>query len=269
MKKKTSNPNPEEQIKKNLEFQLQRLISRKSVYKKPTRTFKVNESVIPLSARWENCVIKDTYENLFYLVSYESTHTSRGESKTSSHDCWVTWFDIGKSDTQISPIIFNERKNNLNNQFSFSNRELGDLISKKYHFGLNETPDYQRDLVWSDKDKELLIDSIFKGIEIGKFVFIYLDYKGESSPMYEVLDGKQRLNAIIDFLEDRFSYKGFFFSQLQNEDRHYFTRYLVTVGESRGELTDKEKYEYFLRLNTRGVEQSQSHLDYVKKLLEK
>lgn len=34
-------------------------------------------------------------------------------------------------------------------------------------------PNYQRDLVWDLKDKELLIESIFEGIEIGKFTFIY------------------------------------------------------------------------------------------------
>ena len=35
-------------------------------------------------------------------------------------------------------------------------------------------PDYQRGYVWEQEDKELLLDSIFKNIDIGKFVFIRL-----------------------------------------------------------------------------------------------
>lgn len=260
---------PEEQKQINLQHTLNRLIQSKDRYSTPTRTFLVNEEVTPLSARWSNCVVKESYENLFYKIEFQSNHTSRGETTTTTDESWVQWFELGKKDSQISPNLFNERANNINNQFSFSNRELADLVSKKYHFGVNDSPDYQRGLVWELEDKQLLIDSIFKGIEIGKFVFISLDFTDSHSPIYEILDGKQRLNAIIEFIEDRFSYKGFCFSQLQDEDRRYFMRYLATVGESRGELTDKEKYEYFLRLNTRGKEQSLEHLKYVKSLLDK
>lgn len=57
---------------------------------------------------------------------------------------------------------------------------------------------YQRDYVWSQEDKESLIDSIFNHIEIGKFVLVFKGYEGD---MYEVLDGKQRLSALQEFLK--------------------------------------------------------------------
>ena len=77
-------------------------------------------------------------------------------------------------------------------------------------------PDYQRDYVWELSDKQLLIDSIFNNIDIGKFAFIHLDYKtwNKTGYAYEILDGKQRLKTIIDFYENRFSYKGIYYNDL-------------------------------------------------------
>jgi uncharacterized protein with ParB-like and HNH nuclease domain len=68
-------------------------------------------------------------------------------------------------------------------------------------------PDYQRDLVWSLEDKVNLIDSIYNDIEIGRFAFIKTDYSKNNFDFdkdfyWEILDGKQRISAIIDFFEE-------------------------------------------------------------------
>ena len=54
----------------------------------------------------------------------------------------------------------------------FNDSTIESLINKHYFFGVNFEPDYQRGYVWTQEDKELLIDSIFNNIDIGKFVFI-------------------------------------------------------------------------------------------------
>ena len=68
-----------------------------------------------------------------------------------------------------------------------------------YHRGLIDNPDYQRGYVWTLEDKQKLIQSIFNRADIGKFVFIedenYREYR------LEVIDGKQRLRAILDYYE--------------------------------------------------------------------
>jgi hypothetical protein len=71
-----------------------------------------------------------------------------------------------------------------------------DLIEKKK---ILLRPPYQRRLVWSDQDRQLLVDSIVKDFDIGKF------YLREISGMpydYEVIDGQQRLDTLRRFRQD-------------------------------------------------------------------
>jgi hypothetical protein len=59
---------------------------------------------------------------------------------------------------------------------------------------------YQRKLVWTVNEKEFLIDSIDKGLPI-PLILLAQTTDGK----YEIIDGLQRLNAIVSFIENRFS----------------------------------------------------------------
>lgn len=67
---------------------------------------------------------------------------------------------------------------------------------------LNLDPPYQRRSVWSPKDKRYFIDTILNNYPAPP-VFLHktLDDKGRST--YHVVDGKQRLQTIIDFTENK------------------------------------------------------------------
>lgn len=69
---------------------------------------------------------------------------------------------------------------------------------------------YQRKLVWSETEKACLIDSIFKGYPIP--LILFAEYTGKNGKIfYEVLDGMQRLNAIVGFIESEFPVGGRYF----------------------------------------------------------
>lgn len=87
---------------------------------------------------------------------------------------------------------------------------------------------YQRKLVWTEQEKVCLIDSILKGYPIPLILFAEsTDISGKQ--FYEILDGMQRLNAIMGFLENEFSLDGKYFdiNQLarakQAEEQGLFT----------------------------------------------
>ncbi|NMO37894.1 DUF262 domain-containing protein [Streptomyces sp. GMY01] len=69
---------------------------------------------------------------------------------------------------------------------------------------------YQRKLVWSVTEKQLLIDSILGGYPIP---LILLAERPEihGSGKYEIIDGMQRLDAIFSFIEQKFEYRGMHF----------------------------------------------------------
>lgn len=62
--------------------------------------------------------------------------------------------------------------------------------------GIELNPTYQRDNVWSDKESSELIDSIMRGIPLPSIILN--QRKGDDS--LEIVDGKQRLTAILRFI---------------------------------------------------------------------
>ncbi|WP_280668318.1 DUF262 domain-containing protein [Kitasatospora sp. MAP12-44] len=74
---------------------------------------------------------------------------------------------------------------------------------------------YQRKLVWSVSEKQLLIDSILDGYPIP---LILLAERPEihGSGKYEIIDGMQRLDAIFSFIEQKYDYSGMHFDLAQS-----------------------------------------------------
>jgi hypothetical protein len=60
------------------------------------------------------------------------------------------------------------------------------------------SPEYQRRPVWAKKDQMLLMDSVARGVPIGAITLYVNDSAGYD--VFEVIDGKQRLSAILSFL---------------------------------------------------------------------
>ncbi|MEO0131421.1 MAG: DUF262 domain-containing protein [candidate division WOR-3 bacterium] len=122
---------------------------------------------------------------------------------------------------------------------------------------LELSPKFQRRNVWSDKAKSYLIDTILKGFPIPP---IFIREKIELSThktTREVIDGQQRLSAILDYLEDGFkvlkthneNYGGIYFSDLPEEVQSEFLRYEILTNVISAE-EDKVVLEIFARLNT-------------------
>lgn len=61
---------------------------------------------------------------------------------------------------------------------------------------LELNPSYQRDSVWSTADSQLLIDSILRGIPIPSIILTQI----EGNDQLQIVDGKQRLTAILRFI---------------------------------------------------------------------
>lgn len=152
---------------------------------------------------------------------------------------------------------------------SYNNCYMESLLHRYYHSGIDMSPDYQRDFVWNDADKQRLLDSVFHdGIEIGRFVLVRLSNEehDERDCTYEILDGKQRLNCLCEFYENRFQYKGLYFNDLHPKDKYAFLHKAIVIGEVR-DLTREEKLQLFLAINRGGKAMDIEHLQQVEDML--
>lgn len=106
--------------------------------------------------------------------------------------------------------------------------------------------EYQREIIWTKKDQELLIDSILKKIDIPK---IYLAKFTGAKKSYECIDGKQRINTVMKFYNreitdlDKRKYDDLSPDEQKNFDEYEFTVSIIVDPD------DKYVNELFRRLN--------------------
>ena len=115
-----------------------------------------------------------------------------------------------------------------------------------------EIPDWQREVVWPDEKKRLLIDSILRGWKLPKFYFL----KVSSDPdEYEVVDGQQRLMAIWEFRDNELSlssesarlHRAQYFKDLPEHISDRFDDYEIEFDEIT-DADERDLKEFFQRL---------------------
>ena len=150
------------------------------------------------------------------------------------------------------------KPNTLAVSWFFGEHKKGTLIPQ---------PKYQRNPIWSLGQKCFLIDSLMTGCPIPQvFINIKTEGKGgERRTLYEVVDGQQRLRAILDFLSEEYplvataakaypvsdEYKphiGKRFSELPEKLQNAIWDYAIAVQEIRG-WNDFDIRAMFRRLN--------------------
>jgi hypothetical protein len=71
-----------------------------------------------------------------------------------------------------------------------------DLSGRALQNQLELNPTYQRDFVWSNSDSQMLIESILRGIPLPSIILA----KVSNSQRFQIVDGKQRVTAILRFM---------------------------------------------------------------------
>lgn len=138
---------------------------------------------------------------------------------------------------------------------------------------------YQRGYVWTLEQKQNLINSIYRGLESGRIIVHSHDFnvvknlheKGFTDFAFrDIIDGKQRISTIIEFVQDKFEDEfGNKFSDLSKSAQRFFYDYKgLLYGELKGEATPDQIANIFLNNATAGTPISKEHIDYMIKIKE-
>lgn len=137
---------------------------------------------------------------------------------------------------------------------------------------------YQREFCWTLNDKQLLIESIYNKLDIGKIVVRKRSWdwvenrvkKGqvEGTAFRDIVDGKQRLNAILGFMQDEYpDMNGYFYSDMSDLSQRKFENFgAVAYCEMEEGSTDEDVQSVFLNVNFTGKPMSQEHIEFVKSI---
>ena len=139
---------------------------------------------------------------------------------------------------------------------------------------LDLNPEFQRDYVWTEQQKTNYVEFMLKGGNTGRDIlfncpfFLSTNSYDETDPILNrmvIVDGKQRLSAILGFLQDKV--KAF---------DHYYTDFTGSLRTANrlnfhiNELcTRKDVLQWYLELNSGGTVHTQEELDKVRKMIEK
>jgi len=129
------------------------------------------------------------------------------------------------------------------------------LIYHKNEFQVDRT--YQRESVWNRDMKQYLIDTILRGLDIGR-IYVRVEREREGTRYY-IVDGQQRLNAIWEFAENRFPLSekyshdlglgGKFYKDLPLQYRESFDEYNVELVYLMN-MSDEEIRDIYRRINS-------------------
>ena len=147
---------------------------------------------------------------------------------------------------------------------------ISDFIewNKKKHLELS--PDFQRESVWTPPAEVFLIDTILNDLPIPQIYFrTKFDPKTQAT-IREVVDGQQRLRAIIKFASGKMKltskspdFRGKTYGDLSPEDQTQFLSYSIPVVQLM-DANDSKVLEIFARLNSYSVKVTPAELRHAK-----
>lgn len=130
--------------------------------------------------------------------------------------------------------------------------KIDDLYQKVERGEIISEIDIQRDIIYDDEKQKKVIDSIMNDIPLPAFYFWdNTDMAENERGKYEVLDGRQRLEAIKKYRQNLIQYEGQTYKAKDTELQAKFDNTELTIIICSG--TPEKKREIFNRINTLGV----------------
>ena len=126
-------------------------------------------------------------ERLSRAVSHRAVFLNMLEEEFSVAAATEAWIDAWNEAPPSEPISINAKVDKWR-----INEVAG--IAELNQLDLN--PPYQRDFVWSNSDSQMLIESILRGIPLPSIILARVS----NSSSFQIVDGKQRLTAILRFM---------------------------------------------------------------------
>jgi hypothetical protein len=150
-------------------------------------------------------------------------------------------------------------------QSAYCERTINELLLMFKSRQINLNPGFQRNSVWTSTDRRRLIQSILGRYPLPS-IFLY-ERRHKGGVVYDVIDGKQRLETILMFArQGRFNRDSFNVKLSLNgdvdyydwrmlkikhqEEYHCFLTYKIQTAEVSGELSDI--IDLFVRINSTG-----------------
>lgn len=137
---------------------------------------------------------------------------------------------------------------------------------------------YQRDFVWTLENKQNLIQSLCKGLELGRIVVYKREFEDVEKELkagnldvcfYDIVDGKQRLKTLIDFVNNKFFDKNGYYWKDYSIHAQYkiLSQQTLIYVELDTECSSRDILQTFVNNAVEGVKLDTNHLKLIEQKL--
>jgi hypothetical protein len=146
-------------------------------------------------------------------------------------------------------------------------RYVSEWIEDKKDLNIDLDPDFQRSHVWSEEKQISYVEFILRGGKSSRTIYWNCPgWMGDFNGPLLLVDGKQRLQAVKSFFDNKIPVFGSFYNEY--EDRLNAVNSPCFLFNVNCLKTRKEVLQWYLDLNSGGVVHTQEEIDKVKALLE-
>jgi len=122
-----------------------------------------------------------------------------------------------------------------------------------YSGRLDIRPKYQREFVYTGKQRDAVIDTVRNGFPLNVMYWVVKD-----DGNYEVLDGQQRTISIAQYVNGDFSVNGMYFHSLTQDEQNQILNYELMIYFCEG--SDRERLDWFRIINIAGEKLTEQEL---------
>jgi uncharacterized protein with ParB-like and HNH nuclease domain len=135
--------------------------------------------------------------------------------------------------------------------------------NKIYDIDLN--PEFQRGYVWTKEQKVKYLEYILQNGESGKDIYFnHPNWMTSFKGRLVLVDGKQRLDAVLGFLNNEVKAFGYYYKEFEDKLDMLVAGFRIHIGNLE---TDKDIYNWYIAMNTGGTYHTNEEIDKVKKLI--
>lgn len=129
---------------------------------------------------------------------------------------------------------------------------------------LDIDPDFQRDHVWTEEQQIAYVEFKLRGGQGSDTILLNCpgwmnDFKGP----FQLVDGKQRLQAVLDFLHNKIPAFGKYYHEYEGRIPSHIG-FVFAVNDLK---TRKDVLNWYLEINTGGTPHTEEEIEKVKNLL--
>ena len=140
------------------------------------------------------------------------------------------------------------------------------LAAQAEDIGLNLDPDYQRDHVWTREQEIRFVEWILRGGVSGRDIYFnsagWMGVSNIASPL-ELVDGKQRLKAVLGFLRNEIPA----FGTLRKDYEGRLPREAEFIVHINDLKTKKEVMQWYVDMNAGGTIHTEAEIAKVREMI--